>query len=187
MPTKTNEEQFIELAQFRQTIYEQYLTQARDAQFELIDALLLSPAIPSFPHLSRSPVFRRQWHSAYAAVRRGRQDRVGLRRYLCQQVPAQAVNLYALDKSAWHHPRARTLEDLLYERSPAPSIAGHAIVKAHPYSFLSWVPARHSSWAMLYLSMSSSPPCYRFTSFPSRDPLPCQLTPFGFRLLNHNF
>lgn len=148
MPTQNDKDQLTRLEGFRQSIYEQYLTQARDAQLELIDALLLSPAIQSFPELSRSPIFRRQWHSVYAALERGRQDQAGMSHYLCQQVPVGTVNLYALDKSAWHHPRARTLEDLLYERSPAPTIEGHAIVKAHPYSFLSWVPQAGSSWAL---------------------------------------
>jgi hypothetical protein len=51
------------LIEFRQAVYDHGLTKAKDAQFELVDALLLSPPIRSFPELSLSPVFRRQWPS----------------------------------------------------------------------------------------------------------------------------
>lgn len=50
---------FEPLRQFRQTIYE-CLGNAKDAMFELMDAVLSSPCIPSFVSLSQSPVFRRQ-------------------------------------------------------------------------------------------------------------------------------
>ena len=68
-------QQFNKLIEFRQAIYDHALTQARDAQFELVDALLLSAPIHTFPELSLCPAFRRQWPSAYAAVEDGRQDR----------------------------------------------------------------------------------------------------------------
>ena len=67
--------------EFRQTIYDHALTRARDTQFELVDALLLSAPIHTFPELSCSPVFRCQGHSAYSAVEDGRQDREWLERY----------------------------------------------------------------------------------------------------------
>ena len=67
-------EQFNNLIEFRQAIYEHGVTAARDAQFELVDALLLGRPIRSFPELSLLPTFRSQWHSSYAAIRRGGQD-----------------------------------------------------------------------------------------------------------------
>jgi hypothetical protein len=57
---------FEQLREFRQSVYEQ-IGKARDAVFELMDAVLVSPSIPSFVSLSLSPVFRRQWPSLYAA------------------------------------------------------------------------------------------------------------------------
>ena len=48
-----------QLEKFRQGIYDS-LGKDRDAVFELIDAVLTSPSIPSFVSLSQSPVFRRQ-------------------------------------------------------------------------------------------------------------------------------
>jgi hypothetical protein len=78
-------QQFNKLIGFRQTIYDHALSRARDAQFELVDALPLSAPIHTLPELSCSPVFRRQWHSAYAAVEDGRQDREWLGRYLAKK------------------------------------------------------------------------------------------------------
>ena len=51
--------QLTNLQAFRQAVYAQGLTQRRDAQFELVDALLLSGPTHSFAELSQSPVFRR--------------------------------------------------------------------------------------------------------------------------------
>jgi hypothetical protein len=58
---------FNQLSQFRQSLYEQ-LGRAKDAVFELMDAVLLSASIMSFVSLSQSPAFRRQWPSTYAAL-----------------------------------------------------------------------------------------------------------------------
>ena len=90
-------QQFNKLIEFRQTIYDHALTRVRDAQFELVDALLLSAPIHTFPELSCSPVFRRQWYSAYTAVEDGRQDREWLERYLAQQLPADGCLVFSLD------------------------------------------------------------------------------------------
>ena len=68
-------EQFNKLIEFRQAVYDKGLVWVKDAQFELVDALLSSPPIRSFPELSLSPVFRRLWSSVYDAIERGQQDR----------------------------------------------------------------------------------------------------------------
>jgi hypothetical protein len=78
-------QQFNKPIEFRQTIYVHTLTRARDAQFELVDALLFSASIHTFPELSCSPISRRQWHSAYAAVEDRRQDGEWLERYLAKK------------------------------------------------------------------------------------------------------
>ena len=43
------------LQAFRQAVYDQVLTKRRDAQQELLDALLLSPPMHAFPELSPLP------------------------------------------------------------------------------------------------------------------------------------
>jgi len=139
--------QLNKLIEFRQQIYDNALTKAKDAQFELIDAILSNRRIASFPELTLAAVHRRQWPSAYAALEDGVQDVDWLRSYLCEQVPDQVVNAFAIDSSVWCHPRARTLDDLLYEYSPTRSIKT-SIVQGHPYSMLAWVPEVRHSWAL---------------------------------------
>ena len=141
------EKQLNKIIEFRQQVYGQGLTKARDAQFELIDALLSNRTIQSFPELSFAPVHRRQWHSAYAALENGQQDRAWLTEYFIAQVPDMPVTVFALDKTVWCHPRSRTLEALLYEYSPTRSIKT-AIVQGHPYSLLTWIPEEGKSWAL---------------------------------------
>lgn len=139
--------QFTNLIEFRQAIYDQGFTRARDAQFELLDALLLSPPIRSFPELSLSPAFRRKWPSAYAAIEEGRQDQEWLEGRFIQQIPTKGAQAFALDSTAWPHPEAKTLADRQYVYSPTPAVDGGSIVVGHPYSVLAWVPERGSSWA----------------------------------------
>jgi len=89
MPKESTTQQLNNLIEFRQAVYERGLLRARDAQFELIDALLLSGSIRSFPELSLSPAFRRKWPSAYAAIEEGDQDREWLEEQFVAQVPRQ--------------------------------------------------------------------------------------------------
>ncbi len=67
------------LSAFRQDVYDR-LGHARDALFELSDAVLLSGRlnITSLAALSLLPVFRRKWPSAYEALQDGRPDREAL-------------------------------------------------------------------------------------------------------------
>lgn len=69
-PTETAKPQLTRLVEFRQAAYECF-TQAGDALFELLDALLLSPQLASFPELSCVPVFRRCWPSLYQCLQDG--------------------------------------------------------------------------------------------------------------------
>jgi hypothetical protein len=59
--------QIAALQAFRQEAY-QYLGKARDATFELTDAILLTRKADSLADLSLCPVFRRQWSSTYEAL-----------------------------------------------------------------------------------------------------------------------
>jgi hypothetical protein len=70
----TTQSQLSKLAAFRQSVY-RCLTKARDALIELIDAILTTPQLGSFPELSCAPVFRRQWPSPYEAAQDGDLDR----------------------------------------------------------------------------------------------------------------
>ncbi len=121
------------------------MTHERDAQFELIAAILFSPAVHSFAELSLSPVFQRRWPSLYAAVERGRVDECWLRVNLTRQVPRQGLTVFALDTSVWPRPHSRTLADLRYEQSPTEAIQSYATVQGYAYSSLAWIPERGQS------------------------------------------
>jgi hypothetical protein len=140
-------QQFNKLIEFRQAVYEYGLTRAQDAQFELVDALLLSPSIRSFPELSLSPAFRRKWSSAYVAIEDGRQDWRWLSKHFVSHIPETGDQVFALDGTAWPHPQARTLEDRQYVYSPTQRVNGGSVVIGHVYSVLGWVPEPSQSWA----------------------------------------
>jgi hypothetical protein len=140
-------QQFNNLIEFRQNIYDHVLTKCKDAQFELVDALLLSAPIHSFPELSCSPAFRRQWHSAYTAVEDGRQDQAWLEDYLVQLLPSDDWLVFPLDTTAWPHTAAQTMSDRQYVHSGSDTGLGSPVVVGHPYSVLAWAPERNTSWA----------------------------------------
>ena len=58
------------LKQFRSSVYT-ILGNAKDALFDLMDAVLVTRSVYSFVELSVSPVFRRQWSSIYEALEDG--------------------------------------------------------------------------------------------------------------------
>jgi hypothetical protein len=133
------------LQQFRQAIYDQVFSRARDALFELLDALLVHPGVTSFAELGLAAVFRRRWPSLYAALHDGRLDRDTLERLLTAQVPPAADAVFALDSTLWPHRQAKTLaERQLYPLHGA----GREIVPGHAYSLLAWVVERGTSWAL---------------------------------------
>jgi hypothetical protein len=59
-----------QLKQFRQGVYT-ILGNAKDALFDLMDAVLVTRSVYSFVELSVSPVFRRRWSSIYEALEDG--------------------------------------------------------------------------------------------------------------------
>lgn len=154
MPTNNNSatEQLNKLIAFRQIIYDEVLSQAKDAQFETVDSLLLSDHPRSYAELSLSPVFRRAWPSLYDALERGEQDEQRLGQLLVTQIPSAGVQICPLDTTMWVHPSSRTLSDLVYGRSPTQALKQHSIVKGHQYSLLSWSPEADSSWSPVVLS-----------------------------------
>jgi len=157
MPMST-EAQFTKLIEFRQAAY-QCLGQARDAQFELTDAVLLSAAVSSFAALSLSPVFRRKWASVYEAIQDGRPDRAGLLRLYTEQMPTEARPLLAGDHTAWPRLSAFTLAERTVEHQPTKIIDQKPITLGQGYSSLVWLPpdGAGSSWALPLLHERISP------------------------------
>lgn len=156
MKTKTTIEQLNKIIEFRQAIHQNCLTKYRDAQFDLMDSVLSNQRVSSYAELTLSPQFKRQWHSGYQGIKAGRQDKHAVAKLLHEQLPATGLRVYALDTTIWPHPRARTLNGLVYEYNATLSKGQAVISKAHVYSGLCWVPQRKGSWA-LPLSMRRMP------------------------------
>jgi len=134
------------LIEYRRFIYSEVLSQRRDSQFELIDALLGIGPVNSFPELSESSAFRRQWESVYSAVEDGRQQTERLFAFSAQQVPNTGICVFALDVSAWRRLEAVTMADRQYIHQATTSIKGGDVSVGYPYSWLEYVPHAHTSW-----------------------------------------
>ncbi len=147
-PPVNTQEQFNRLIEFRQAIYEHFLTARRDAQFELMDALLSKGKVPSFAWLALAGCFQRQWSSLYDAVEQGDQDVRGLGPFLMAQVPRSGIQFWSLDGTAWPRPQARSLPDRLYVYAPGRGWKGKPVVPGYSYSLLDWVPEAGESWSL---------------------------------------
>ena len=140
-------ENFNKLIQFRQAAYEGLGT-ARDALFELSDAVIAMPAVQSFAELSCSWCFRRGWPSLYEALQDGRPDRDQLVQLYSQHIHVDERPMLAGDHTAWPRPTAYTLRDRTVEHQPNPVPGGPPITLGHGYSTLVWVPEKKGSWAL---------------------------------------
>ena len=121
-----------------------------------MDSVLSNQRVSSYAELTLSPQFKRQWHSGYQSIKAGRQDKQAVATLLHEQLPASGIRVYALDTTIWPHPRARTLNGLVYEYNATLSKGQTVISNAHVYSGLCWIPERKGSWA-LPLSMRRLP------------------------------
>ncbi len=132
---------FEQLNQFRQSLYGQF-GKAKDALFDLMDAVLVSASIPSFVSLSQSPVFRRQWPSVYAALHDSRIPYGKVYQGLVARVAGEGQPILAGDQTLWPRPDAPTLRERTYEREKSAHQAGQS------YSTLAWVPEEQGSWVL---------------------------------------
>jgi hypothetical protein len=145
---ETIQEHINRIIEFRQAIHTHGFGKQRDALSEVVDAICLTETISSFPMLSLCQSFQRQWHSLYKAVERGTLEEGWLSRHLARQVPAEGIQYYALDGSAWPRPRARTLDDRQYVYHPTAAVKGASLCIGYPYSLLDWVPEARRSWSL---------------------------------------
>jgi len=141
----TTQSQLSKLAAFRQSVYG-CLTGAHDALFELIDAVLTSPGLVSFPELSCAPFFRRQWPSVHEALQDGKLDSQALLKLEIKHLPGVERPLLVGDHTAWGRVRARTLRDRSFVHQPTPIKGQKPITIGHRYSTLGVVPQASGSW-----------------------------------------
>jgi hypothetical protein len=145
------------LKDFRQAAYE-LLVRAKDATFELMDAVMTTRNASCLAEFSLSPLFNRQWSSIYEALQDCKPDRKKLmelyQKQLEQQVPPTEHILVALDHTAWGRPDAKTLKDRTHEYQ-------RGVIIGQGYSTIAWIPEAQGSWALPLLheriSSGSSP------------------------------
>jgi hypothetical protein len=133
---------FQKLQEFRKSIYE-YLGTAKDAVFEIMDAVLTSPSINSYVSLSMNPLFRRKWSSIYEALQDNRPARAKLMKLMVQEIPTEEQPLLAGDSSVWLRPDALTLKERGFQHGKDESIG-----VGQSYSTLAWIPETSRSWAL---------------------------------------
>lgn len=135
------------LEEFRQVAYK-YLGRAKDATFELTDAILLTRNIYSLADLSLSPVFRRKWPSIYEALQDSRPQRQKLMQLYIKQIPVEGRPLLAGDHTNWPRPDAITLQERTYEHSGTSIAENKPITIGQGYSTIAWIPEKSGSWAL---------------------------------------
>lgn len=133
---------FHQLNQFRLELYQQ-IGKAKDALFDLMDAVLTSGSIQSFVSLSQSPVFQRQWSSVYAALQDSRLSPEQMMKLVVKQVDTSSQPVLAGDSTVWKRPNAPTVKERTYEYD---STQGQAL--GHKYSTLAWLPSNAEHWSL---------------------------------------
>jgi len=132
------------LKEFRQAAYE-LLIVAKDATFQLMDAVMTTRNASCLAEFALSPLFNRQWSSVYEALQDSRPDRKKLMilyiKQLEQFVSATEYVLLAIDHTAWGRPDAKTLKDRTYQYQ-----AG--VIVGQGYSTVAWIPEAQGSWAL---------------------------------------
>jgi hypothetical protein len=121
-------------------------TRRADALFELGDALLCAPAVPSLPHLSLAPVHQRGWGSAYAALASGRIDTERLRDLLVRFLPHADPLVFAVDVTTWPRCDAECSPERGYYYHPSRHSAGQPIIAGWAYQWITQLSFDRDSW-----------------------------------------
>lgn len=135
------------LKYFRQSIYYR-LGNAKDALFDLMDAVLTTRSISSFVELSLSPLFRRKWPSIYKALQDAHPSRQLLMEAYAKEIPPSELIVLAGDHTAWPRIYAKTLRERTYEHQPQPLSGVKPITLGQGYSSIAWIPEAQGSWAL---------------------------------------
>jgi len=130
------------LQTFRQEAY-QLLTRAKDATFELMDAVMTTRHASSVAEFSLSPLFRRQYPSTYEAIEDCRPQRKELMKLYLNQIAPAEYSVFGIDHTAWGRPDAKTLKDRTYQHQKQSQI-----VAGQGYSTIAWLPETGGSWAL---------------------------------------
>ena len=124
------------LKDFRQAAYD-LLLKAKDATFELMDAVMTTPNASCLAEFSLNPLFKRQCKSVYEALQDCRPDRKKLMELYGEQLQKEAPPtehiLVAIDHTAWARRDAKTLKDRTHEYQ-------RGVIVGQGYSTIAWIP-----------------------------------------------
>lgn len=137
---------FTRLRRFRQQAY-QLLDHRQDAFFELLDAVIQTPAARSFAELSLAAACHRQWPSLYKALAQATYDQQALDELCLAQVPTDQVVHFAIDVMSVRRMRSPTLKERRYCHGAAREVSGRGVIIGLPYSILAWTSRRSSSFS----------------------------------------
>ncbi len=120
---------------------------AKDATFDLLDAILTTRNAHSLADFSLSPLFRRQWHSVYECLQDCRPNRNKLMELYLQQIPGDEAEYITLgiDHTSSPRPHSPTLQDRGYHHQPS---AHRKVTIGQGYSTIAWIPEEKGSWAL---------------------------------------
>jgi hypothetical protein len=135
---------FEPLRSFRQEAH-RLLTKAKDATFELMDAVMTTRHASSLAEFSLSPMFRRQYPSTYEAIEDSRPHRNQAMKLFISRIPSQKYMALAIDHTPWPRPDAKTLKDRTYEHQGKTK---NGIAIGQGYSTIAWLPEGESGWAL---------------------------------------
>jgi DDE superfamily endonuclease len=136
------------LNEFRHAVYRSFC-RARDALFNVCDALVTLESARSFAELSLSPCVPRRWPSLYAALRDGQIDRSQLQQVFAQSAPGPTAGqrlVLGVDATNIARPESPTARDRIYvyvhnlPECKAPVTVGWS------FSTLAVLPESPSSW-----------------------------------------
>jgi hypothetical protein len=133
------------LRAFRQQVYT-ILRCRRDAQFEIIEAVLTVPVIESPAHVSLAPAFQRKWGSLYDAFNAGTMDQSDMEQMMAEYPLETQTNWYAIDASVWPRCDAETSPERGYYHHAYRHSNGQPIVAGWNYSWLVQIPEHCASW-----------------------------------------
>ena len=143
------------LQHFRHDVYACF-RRAKDALFNTVDALITETQAQSFPELSFSPSFERQWHSLYEAFEDGKIDQKRLQSVFLAYLPPASVGkrvIYGLDATQIERPVSSTSPHRT--AMPMHNIPHAVPKKSTPitfgwkYSTMTVLPNETSSWSYI--------------------------------------
>lgn len=136
---------FSRLRAFRQQAHQSF-QHRRDAFFELMDAVIQTPAARSFAELSLAPAYTRKWHSLYKALAEVSYNQGELEELCLAEIPTDQVAHFAIDVMSVRRMHSPTLQDRLFCHGAKREVSGHGVIIGLPYSMVAWATERGSSF-----------------------------------------